>query len=285
MRSDKKLKRAVSDEFVIMIIFMIVLSTMLFFFSHFRQNMENTTPKQICKSSVRLHSGAHIADLYLKKGFKCPTQYVAIESTAKEEIMAELADKMYDCWDMFWQGDLNLFEQRSGRTINYCVICHHIVFKNQMKISTQEFRSFLASTDVPGQEITYENYLSSSTSDPDFDNAEIGDYDNLDAYEIDTSIPYVTMFSYNKKGYWHKLSTTPIGFMGGAALGFVLAPFTGGGSLVVAGVVLGAATTGTIIGYTVGSKKASDWQSNIQLMPYELSQIKEIGCNYLPVGD
>jgi hypothetical protein len=295
MRPNKKLKKAQADNFVILVLFLVILATLLYFYLLYNKGLSGTTPKQICKSSVKMNAASHIGDLYLDSELKCPTQYINIDKRKKDEVMGELAKYMYDCWDMFWEGELNLFPQEEGDTINYCVVCHHIIFKEKMIIPATEFLSYLKENKRPGETKTYQQYLSSSSTRDDaadFDNPllQAGQTD-LSNYNIDTSVPYVTLFTYNKQGYWSKISTTlmgtGIGATAGIITGIVLAPFTGGGSLVIAAVIVGTSTAGTaggaIIGYAVGSPKVADWQSSVQLMPYELSQLKGMQCNYLPV--
>ena len=133
MRSNKKLKkRGQSINYVILYLVIIgLIIAFLYFFDRFGKTVEGSTPAEICKSSVKIQASQHMGDLYVDSPIQCPTQQVIIETEDKEEIMKELADDMFECWDMFGRGKLNLFPHIEGTTINYCVICHHITFENK----------------------------------------------------------------------------------------------------------------------------------------------------------
>ncbi|MBD3163801.1 hypothetical protein GF323_01250 [Candidatus Woesearchaeota archaeon] len=265
---------------------MIVLTSSLFFYRAIQRKAGGITQKQICESSVSNHAAMHIGDISVDSPLKCSTQYVTVESGEKQEVMHELAMRMYDCWDMFGQGKLNLFPQKESTTINYCVICHHIQFKEKLQISAEEFIEYLKTHEIPTGKKTFQQYLSNTiktrqTKDVILEKGET----DLSKIDIDTSIPYATMFTYNKEGYWHKISTTLIGIGAGipiGIIGIILVPVSSGASLIAASAIIGG-TSGAIIGYNVGSPIASGWNASVQLLPYELSQLNTLQCDYLPV--
>jgi len=49
-----------------------------------------------------------VRSVSLPSDIKCPTKYVKVDATNDEEIKKELADIVYDCWDQFGQGKLEL---------------------------------------------------------------------------------------------------------------------------------------------------------------------------------
>jgi hypothetical protein len=252
----------------------------MYFYGVVNKKVANSTPKQICKTSVEMNAKGHLAGLSLDTEFNCPTQYISIDKKNKEEVMKELAMKMYDCWDMWGEGKSELFPQKEGQSITYCKICHHIVFKEKQKIAPQEFYNYLNKHTIPKDNLlpkqrTFSEYFSNSVP-----KEELGNED-LSKYYIDTSAPYVTMFTYSKVGYWSKVTTGAAGTLGGMIAGAVLTYFTGGGFLIL--VAIGGAGGGWL-GYSAGSDIPSDWQASIHLLPYEVSQLQELNCTYLPVS-
>jgi len=285
MRPDKKLKKGeAGEQFVLIALLAIVLVSSVSIYNLFFKKLSGRTPKDICAASVQVHSSMHIGDIYIESPLECPTQEIEIKDKNKERVMQKLALAMYDCWDEFGEGRLNLFLQKEGDTTNYCVVCHHITFDEKMQIPLTEFRTYLHTHTIPGGGKSFEEYIAGyKTSDSINPGFTAGNADYA-SYTLDTSLPYATMFTYNKEGYWTRVSAGLIGTGVGIVGGIVAAPFTGGASLlVVASLASAGGAAGGVIGYSVGSDKASDWASEVRLIPYEVSKLEELNCTYLPV--
>ncbi len=314
------------------IIGLVFLIVFLFFLNSFKNFTETRSTEDICKVSVETMSAQNI-DLgplntieqieYLfgsktKKAsdIKCPTIYKTIDKKEDKEIMHELAENMRKCWNTFGEGRKKLFEFKKGDE-RYCIICHHLDFKKETTISGTEFLKYLKETKIPkihtqGDDITYFKYLQRYRTNEDiFDENKIPQ-----DYNIQTELPYSTVFVYTKRGNWGKIMgtafgatiglsastggvlfaqiSTTAGIIGGLATGGA-----GGGLIKIAGssikditgrvapiVVLGIVILGTAAGGATGAATGADttnnWDSAIVLIPYESINLKQLNCTYLP---
>jgi len=263
-----------------LILAMAIMITMFFFMERVEQLESSKVRKAVCKQSVKAYSLAKIAGMDFGTEIKCPTERLSIDDSEEEIIMEKLADAMYNCFDQFHRGTLNLFSDDYKKE-KHCAVCHVIEFKEKgKKITSKRFNGYIKTHKIPTGEMTYRDFfLGHSTYDED---KEI-EYE-AELFDINTEMDYATVFVYGKEGYWSKWEATAGGAIGvSTLLGLVAIPFVGTGSLVVGAAGLAGGTMGGIIGYNFGSDKNADWNSSIILLPYEPNIIKNLTCTYAPV--
>jgi hypothetical protein len=294
-----------------LVIFCALVIIFLLFLSRANDVLKGKSAKEICKADVSgqaamgikpLKRLQQIGELFDSRhaytsDINCPTQEVEIKENldtrdGQANAKKQIATAMYDCWDQFGEGKLELFESKLG-TEMYCVMCHHITFKQKDK-TLDGFVSYLQDTTIPSDdETTYADYLmgyqSLDTLQMFKQNFEKFMQQN-DAHEIITSSDYAVTFIYFKQGYLDKIKSTFIGMVSGAVLGTV------GGAL-SAGVTIGAVTVSTGgaaliglaifaiqtgIGVVVGSDTSADWNSGVMLIPLQSVNLQDLQCGYLP---
>ena len=247
----------------------------------------DVTAKEACKRSVQQYAKLKLPgiDLTRTDTIKCPTQSITISSEDEERAKSGAAKAMFDCFDQFGAGELELFDTRRGSTDNYCVVCSKLTFTEKEK-EIRGLAEYLTTTTVPGQKKTYYEFLKGGVASE----AEVKTVESVTPVDvIDTSKPYAVMFAYGKTtGWWDKMSAGAIAgtaglVVGGAVAGF----FTGGVGWVVAAAAL---TGGTSLGIAVAKAPylESDWQAGVLVMPYD-ETIKEIlrkagaTCSEIPI--
>jgi hypothetical protein len=310
-------KKAAMKPIVKIVIFLVVIAVLSLFLLNIEKTMSLFVDKNTCKTAVRANAmgqaqvaGTGILEAYKRfrlifegsktdkgtEGIKCPIQDVTIKDNNKEVIKQRLADTMYDCMDNFGFGTLKLFEPKPGEE-KYCVICHNIKFEGQARnqfIRADEFDEFLETKHIdtpsvlkdtfPYKRISYKQTFAGYLSDEyAFKPKEKEEEIRTSDYGINTAIPYATIFTYTKKGYWsHAESGLFAALPATIITAVVLTTFTGGGSLIIIGGSLLSGTTTGAIGYQFGHSKLSDWDAGIVLMPYDQSQSTKLDCTYLP---
>ena len=308
-------KKAEMKPVVKILIFLVVLAVLSLFLLNLEKVMQSFVYKNTCKTAVKANAlgQAKVAGTGILEGFKrfrlllegsktdkgtegikCPIQDVVIKAKDKEIIKQRLADTMYDCMDNFGFGTFKLFEPKPGEE-KYCVICHNIKFEGQAKnklIKPNEFDQFLETNYIdtpaalqatyPQKRISYKHVFAGYTSEEDAFNVEKEQKIKTEDYNINTAIPYTTIFTYTKKGYWSQTETSLFGAFIATAIAAVAIPFTGGGSLLILGGSLLAGAGGGTIGYKLGHTKLSDWDAGIILMPYSAAETGKLDCTYLP---
>jgi hypothetical protein len=97
-----------------LIIMLLVLVVMLFFVSDISNLIKGTAEKDTCKASVYKNAVGNMKFVDIASDINCPTQNITIKG---DDAKKRLAGAMYDCWDKFGEGKLNLFPAvcQSGR--------------------------------------------------------------------------------------------------------------------------------------------------------------------------
>ncbi|MBS3113253.1 hypothetical protein J4418_04175 [Candidatus Woesearchaeota archaeon] len=256
--------------------------------------LKSASTDNACKSSVVLNSVAKLSGNEFMDEIKCPTRDIKISDEKK--VFPTVANELYNCWDNFGKGKLDLFKKEKGM---YCVICSRIEFTD-LEGKKPGLFSYLYKTKLLNQDKTYYDALFDVNFDTITDAAveeliqtHINKNDNLDL-----SKPLGIMFLYDKtdinigKGestFWG--ATT--GFLAGVGtnaylvsiggvsfLGFTVVPTLVLGS----GAIITGASLGTYIGYLFGHESSSEWRAGVVTMPLEQANIDKLGCVNLPVG-
>ena len=282
-----------------LIIMLVILVIFLLFMARTRDVFKEKTAKQICKADVYGKAALGIKPFKaiqriteairgspdIVSEVNCPTQDVIITENldtkeGKARAKYEIAKAMYDCWDQFGEGKFELFETKIIGVEMYCVMCHHITFKDKNK-EINGFIDYLQSNNIPNNDITYFEYLTGFQTAEEIAKFrdDVNDFINEhSATEIHTGSDYAVTFFYYKQGYLDRV----LGGMFGASVGTVAAT-----AFFVSGVASGGASfalflvlTGT--GVALGYDKAADWKSGVMLIPLDASELEDLGCTYLP---
>ena len=245
--------------------------------------------KSPCKESVKQFSLFQIGGINFNTAdtIKCPVQLKTIDVSNADYAKKRVADAMFDCFDEFGAGELNLFDTRRASTDHYCVVCSKVTFTNTDK--TKELKGladYLTNTVSPNSKDTYFEFFSGTTS---AGNVKVPpDIASID--QLDTSKNHAIFFTYGKTtGWWDK--TMAGGLAGGSGLvvgGFVAGFFTGGVGWVVAGAaVVGGTSFG--IAVTKAPNLNSEWTAGVALIPYgeteaDYKKIRDtLKCDELPI--
>ncbi len=288
-------KGDVNSSTVGLIILVVLLFTLVFFVIETHKVHREKSQKQICKESIRSEattqiSAERIPEIFgsgdRESGARCPIFYEEIRTNDEREIKKKVARHMYDSWDMFHMGRLNLFDTRGEET--YCIMSHHIEFKGgaQTVGEVEGFIDYLSTENIPDlvhEDTTYIEYLHCFNTDNDaVELEEIPSALNV----IDTREDYGIMFIYSKRGYMHKITGAISGLIYGTSIAGGLATIgvialgttlSGGALLIVGGGALGAAG-----GYGLGEDKHADWSACVVLFPYSEEILSQFECTYMP---
>lgn len=295
-------KRAM-NTFSLIVTLVIVLASLFTIFLLLKKIgdvADDSAERTRCRNSVmayaklnRLPFGDQVADA---ADIDCPTQFVTIEKDTPVVMRREVANMMYDCWNNYGEGKLQLFSATSQK---FCGICSVFQFEDK-SVQLDGLSSFLMTEKIPGKNRagvspSYYDYIAGSSgvqTDPDVvDKAKQADTNFLDG-----SQRYVILFTYYKQSYWSKVKGFLVGAGIGAATVLVAGAITviSGGTLAVvaAGVVKVGFTTAMVVGGAVGAAASggnlathgADWDSRLVMVVYNTDALKELGCEELPIS-
>lgn len=147
---------------ILVMIFGILLLLFIIYLSvyKFTSATEEAAWKTSCAESVRAHALFGLREGITKKpAITCPIRDVTIDAdldSSRGQLQAkkEIAETMKDCWDVFGRGKYDLFTEEKV----FCSVCSVIRFNEKDK-ELSGLASFLLSENVPGQRVTYSDYL------------------------------------------------------------------------------------------------------------------------------
>lgn len=303
-----------SGHLVIYILAITVLVLLLIIYGNIGKIFVTGVDKEACKQSIRLNAytklrtrtgtdlGKYIVDPYGNAvQLQCATEYLEVRGTDPEVLKNRIADSMVDCWQMYGEGDLEVFDTEDN---NYCAVCSRLEFKEETRLPG--FTQFLTGNVAPMQDTTYMEYFKQAGKRcggkilPEEDTPGIFEESDISKIDtIDTSSPLAVMFVMGKNAYPNgfveagEIETAGL-FLGiGAGAGLVTGVIlcaTGvgcavGGPLIVGIIATGAAAgiaggvAGGIIGYGIGSSCTANYDAYVMLWNY--SDLKSLDCTYL----
>lgn len=290
-----------SGNLVLYILAIIVLVLLLIIYGNIGKIFVTGVDKEACKQSIKLNAyskletrtgtdlGKYIVDPYGNAvQLQCATEYLEVRGTDPEILKKKIADSMVDCWQMYGEGDLEVFNTEDN---NYCAVCSRLEFKEKTQLPG--FTQFLTGNVAPMQDTTYLEYFQGSGRRCGADSlsseeiADLVDRSGLNELDtLDTSSPLAVMFVLDKDAYpdgvfeTGKLETA--GIVAGAAVGLGLALcFTGVGCFAGAPLILivgGTAAAGAT-GYALGSDCTANYGAYVMLWNY--SDLGSLDCTYL----
>ena len=282
---------------VTLVITLLVLFLLIVLFIKIGKGAEEKALESRCKNSViayaKLNSlpfGDAAAD---PDDIDCPPQFITIDERSDLKMKRQVANLMYNCWNNYGAGRLQLF---SATDQKFCAVCSVFQFKDK-KTELSGLTTFLMSERIPhktkeGVRPTYYEYIAGVKT-----SAKVKD----DAKQTDTnflsgSARYVVLFTYYKQSYWSKVKGFIVGGLIGVATVVVAGAITvvsGGTAAVVAGYVAKVGFTAAItIGGAIGAGAAgggvtthgADWDTRLVMVTYDEKALKELGCEELPVS-
>lgn len=281
---------------VLIVISMILLIVLMPFFFKFFKGIESKTPKDICKTSVYANSVLRIKDVEFSRSLDCETELITLDDGDPDAIKARFAKAMFDCWDQFGQGKLQLFAG-SG---TFCVVCSHIVFEGAARgTRVNGFSEYLLTETIPGRQVTYMDHLlgfetpraSEFYGNPGvFNAAQAGG-----TQEIDTRKDYGVLFLYGRGQSAIDNLKTALGGSGGAAAAAGVAGGAVGGAFAV--LVLGSNPVGWVTGglilvgfgaasiYTFFAGEEPEWMALTHLTEFTPENLERLECDVLPVPE
>lgn len=299
-------------------IVILVLAVMLFVFIR-NSALLNTdiTAKETCKRSVQQYAQLKFPgiDLASTGMIKCPVTKQVIDASNEEAAKRQIANAMYNCFDQFGAGKLELFDTRRGSTDSYCVVCSKVSFTDKSR-KLSGLAEYLSETTIPGKDVDYYTFFKGSAASVSEaktvsfvsakdtgGNAASGGaavLDNAPFDVVDTSKDYAVLFTYGKTtGWWDKFAAGGLAGAGGGAVGTyvgvivggaIVGIFTGGiGWVATAGIIAGSAAAGGSVGAITAGGYAfaaapfleSKWQAGVLFVPYD-NNIKP-GCTEVPI--
>lgn len=137
----------------ILIVFLVFLVLMLLFEGQLRDLIASQTAKNDCKASVYKHAAAHLKMFDFSTEIVCPPENKTVTGNEDEQKL-QIAQLMYNCWDQYGKGKLDLFKEDDV----YCAICSWIRF-DQKNSRIADFDKYLYTTNVPGKDYSFMDFL------------------------------------------------------------------------------------------------------------------------------
>jgi len=266
-----------------MILMMLVIISILAFYGDVAAKFRSNDEKMACKTSVLEHAAAHLKIIDLSSDVKCPTRDISVDGD-EEKMKSQLATAMYDCWDQFGEGKLDIF----GPDGIYCAVCNRVDFGSKGELTG--FGNYLAFTSIPGKDISYLDYLNGYDTKKAQEAFSKTKMDPAWDKPIDMSKKYSVIFVYAKGGDYvtrvfdAATKSYSIYSLGAGVVVLLTGIATGGtGFLVWGGIitVLGGSATYVETGITM---ERPDHAAFIVLREYTEDQLKQLGCQTLPVS-
>lgn len=286
---------------MVAVVIILITTLVLFnFLGNVKETYAEETAKQTCKINVQAHAKLKLRYADFSGEIRCPTVKLKINDKNEEIAKKKLADALYDCWDQFGRGGLELFSDDGV----YCAICHRITLDKEIKVNG--FTEYLATKNAPGQTLTYSQFLTTERTP----NSEIlNKYENkkiVDTIDALKNNEYAIIFTYIKgKKYLDEYSTKAqytapglgligLGFgivkVGGAIGGMISATVIGApvgiaitqGSLATGGFVMSVGALWSFLaGYFAGVP--FEHIALVNFIPYDAQSIQNLNCREIPV--
>ena len=297
---------ALSMQFIIIMIILVVSFAVILGF-YYAFDWTGEIDKQACHQSVIYK--ATVPDLLEKKvvelPLNCKTEKICITSSREGncdddylgeeyetirlkgdrtewdgEINKILRDKLYECWWMMGQGQVQLYS-RDFLQKKICTICTRIVFDREIQEDREKVRgllSYLSRSDniVPNSDKTYWQYLRNSNT-----NEIVGGGDE----DFVSTNPKAIVFAEVDAGAWAKWTFQGAGVVGGAVAGAYVGGAIGSivpgpGTVVGAGIggVIGLLGTGEVSEEVDNFFNENEVASAWQIVDYDITHLKNLDC-------
>ena len=278
---------------VIVLLVMIVYGTGLF------KRGDSYADAQTCRDSIQRNSQLRFGGIQFSSRISCPIEDIKL-SGDDDAIKARVAQELYQCWNTWGEGRLELFDPKDE---TFCAVCSIITFEDKNE-KIAGLLPYLAQRVVPGGKETYFEYLTgvsvTEATRTNLANPEVQKFD-----VIDTAQPLSIVFTYAKDAQLSKKEGLIWGVGIGTAIGIatgvvLLVVFPPAGVSVLGVTIVSAATIGTValtagalggaiggglIGYELGHDTSATWDAHLLAIPYTAEQLtKRGGCTYFPAS-
>ncbi len=305
----------IPKRIALIILSLIFLTGAIFFVMRTYGNVDSVMAKRKCQQSVQINTRLEPKDAWKRRAqevgelvdpygnpvkLECSTQYKTCKEEDPEKIKEYIAQEMLDCWEMFGEGEKELFETKDHR---FCVVCSRVEFEEDVEI--HGFTEFLMKNrTIIDSESYWERLMGIHTDgikQKYNENSQLKEFD-----KFTTDFPLAVIYYMDKDAYpdvWQykgaeaqdmgkTAKAVQLGSMAGAggfAAGTTLvvgcAVVTGGVCGVVSSMALiGASTVGGAAlgaggGYAMGSDRSALWDARILLWNY--NDLEDLNCTYL----
>lgn len=232
-----------------------------------------------CKDSVRINAKARLLGYEFASKINCPTVYETASTANEEKVKQRIAYHLYNCWDEFGKGELELFPPSDA---TFCGICSVLEFEGKQKVTG--LIEYLALHHVPVQsgQATYLEFLQKTKS---VDKVQEKILQAGVADSVNTEKPLGFVFVYTKDAKTTKEEAGIIGSVVGYGTGLAIIVLSGGAGIpVVLGGAAIAGTAGGGVGYWLGSDNSANWDARILAVPWDADALRNLGCTYLPIS-
>ena len=242
--------------------------------------------KQTCKTSVKAHALLKLKYADFSGEINCPTIYLKINDKKEDITKKKIADAMYDCWDQYGKGELELFSDDSV----YCAICHRLTFDKEIKIN--EFTKYLATKQAPGGKVTYLQFLNTKKTQNTDSIMELENKKVADSIDASKNNEYAVIFTYIKGRqnweYYTEKSKYYLPAGGTIALSFGSAylAYTST-SFIIASLVAAPAAPLLLIGGGIATlgyfyNVPFEHIALISFIPYDAQSLQNLNCKEIP---
>lgn len=280
---NKKAQGSNQFDFIMSLaVLLIIIVVLLIFYADIGKKTQSHSEVEICRESIELSALTKVGGIQTYDHLQCPTNYLLISGGDEEKIKKELGNEMVRCFYKLGKGELELFELKPGKEVNYCVVCSVIDFEDKAKdVVLTDFTQFLLETKVPlkyGSSSMYA-YLYGQTPEVNIKQTtkELED-------DLTTSVPYSVLFFYAKKSHINKALGTGLGIAGGFVVGSIGGLMVASGVAAPVGIAVISAVAGGGIGYATSSDDSASWKYSTVLYPYTKESLTSLGCEELAVA-
>ncbi|MBI2143638.1 hypothetical protein HYU17_00610 [Candidatus Woesearchaeota archaeon] len=154
-------KKGLENETIVLLAVVVAMILLSFkFMGGVAEASESSADATACKGSVQRNANLHIRGFEFPAAIECPAQDIKITKTstpsAQEKAKRRIANAMYDCWNNFGEGKLNLFIDEA----TYCTVCAFIDIRAGEPVAG--LSQYLMDEEIPDRSgRLYIDYLSS----------------------------------------------------------------------------------------------------------------------------
>ena len=247
------------------ILSLLVVGTLGTLYAQSNKIAEYSSWKTTCKTSVA-DSDLMNKKLKLNPDIICPTYHLESGARSEKDIMKEISKSLYDCWDIFNRGDVNILDWNIGEK-NYCVVCNNLAFDKETKISSRALADYMIANKIPNTNLSYADFLANG-KEIDFEKFTNNEF-------IDTSETYDTVFTYRREVDYNNPNTMAVAEQLSKAPIIPINP-------VSFQIGIHSRITGFML-KTFFSSKGAVWESGLSFVPTKSTELQKIGCDIFPL--
>lgn len=294
--------RIINYGFVFVVIFLVILFVAFTFWASLKDIYNKVAEKQICKTSVLTHSRLKLKYADFSGKINCPTTKLKIDDKDENAVKEQIASSMFDCWDKYGRGKLELFSDDNV----YCTICTRITLNKEIKV--KGITDYLGNAHPKNEKLNYLQLLTTEKpGDSEYSKylASLGNRKIEDVLDASVNNEYAVVLTYIKgkekiANYWEKAKYTApavgtvalgfavvkLGFGAGSVLSFFLTPFVGVPvgtfiSLTGGAMIVGGAYWAGFAAYL--SRTPFEHVAFLSFIPYDAESLQSLNCNEIPV--